>query len=412
MAASAALIASACTSRIYTSGYGDDLYSVHDRSQLMAEELRQREYELAQREARIAAREIAMEDISYDNGSAGYGGGILSDNFADSYERRLRGFNSASNNMPSSYIEAEANGKIRYASAYDPAYYNVIVMGDEVWVEPKYISSMFGYTGASRINVNIGFGSWWGWPYYPSSLYMWNTPYYSWNWRPYGVGYWGGYYDPWYNWRWDNYYYGWGGWGHYPHHNWYSGGGYHSYRPNRFGASHTIYGRPRVSSGGGSGTSYATSVRRSAPASSSVGGTVVGRPGVSNTTGAVRRSGSYGISSGIGSSGISGSVNSSGVVRRGVSTSVSGSTVTRPGSTISNGSAGSGAVRRSATNAGSTSSSSVRSSSSSSSSFSGGSRSSGSSISSGSSRSSGSSGGGFSGGGSSGGGGSTGGGRR
>ena len=100
--------------------------------------------------------------------------------------------------LSSSYSNVITSGKIHYLSAYDPAFYNVMVMGDEVWVEPKYISSMFGDWGSSsRLNVNINLNYGWG-GYYP--------------WR-----YWGSPYDSWYTWGW-NPYWGWDyywGWNHY-----------------------------------------------------------------------------------------------------------------------------------------------------------------------------------------------------
>lgn len=62
-----------------------------------------------------------------------------------------------------------------YATAYDPAFYNIIAMGNTVWAEPKYISSMFGYPYySSYVNFspyyspyrnywNLSLGIGWGW---------------------------------------------------------------------------------------------------------------------------------------------------------------------------------------------------------------------------------------------------------
>ncbi|MFQ7502779.1 MAG: hypothetical protein ACLRMJ_05950 [Alistipes finegoldii] len=42
--------------------------------------------------------------------------------------------------MPSSYYNFRYGSSFTYATAYDPAFYNIIISGDEVWVEPKYIT--------------------------------------------------------------------------------------------------------------------------------------------------------------------------------------------------------------------------------------------------------------------------------
>ena len=44
---------------------------------------------------------------------------------------------------------AEPAPKTVYVSAYEPAYFNVTVIGDQVWVEPKYVSSLYGTWGSS-----------------------------------------------------------------------------------------------------------------------------------------------------------------------------------------------------------------------------------------------------------------------
>ena len=51
--------------------------------------------------------------------------------------------------MPSSYYNFRYGGSFTYATPYDPAFYNIIISGDQVWVEPKYITSMFATWGGS-----------------------------------------------------------------------------------------------------------------------------------------------------------------------------------------------------------------------------------------------------------------------
>lgn len=107
---------------------------------------------------------------------------ILSDSYQESYERRLRGLSDpyyGMNNWSTYYSD-----DYWYAQAYDPAFYNIVVMGGQVWVEPWYISNMFGYPTS---NFYFGFGFTWAlpsWHYY--------------NWYNCGGNYWAYNYHPWY----------------------------------------------------------------------------------------------------------------------------------------------------------------------------------------------------------------------
>ena len=102
--------------------------------------------------------------------------------------------------MPSSYYTYRYTDAYQYASAYDPAFYNIMVSGDQVWVEPKYITSMFGTWGAS---VVVPTYSWYyGWTR-PSYSWWYGYPRYSW----YDWGY-SSIYDPYWGWSWG---FGWGG---------------------------------------------------------------------------------------------------------------------------------------------------------------------------------------------------------
>lgn len=175
-----------CSSAYYASaGYAsDDLYAVHDRAEIsrrkQAEAEAQRaaaEARRAEWEARIAeAKAAAAENSYYEYRSADANPyeSVLADDYESAYARRLRGFESPTYKMPSSYINARYGSAFNYVSAYDPAFYNIVVMGDQVWVEPKYITSMFGswgtviysdpwYYGWNRPwGPSFSFGSW-GW---------------------------------------------------------------------------------------------------------------------------------------------------------------------------------------------------------------------------------------------------------
>ncbi len=118
---------------------------------------------------------------------------ILSDSYQDSYERRLRAMSDPSYGMEN--FVTRYSDDYWYASAYDPAFYNIIVMGNQVWVEPRYISSMFLTPhNHSWLGVNYGFGAGFGWNWsswyndYSFSPYGGFSSWYGYN--PYSYDYW------------------------------------------------------------------------------------------------------------------------------------------------------------------------------------------------------------------------------
>ena len=219
-----------CTSAYYASaGYAsDDLYAVHDKTQIARRKLAEAEAQRAAAEARraeweakIAEAEAAAAENNYYEYQAADANpyqSVLADDYESAYARRLRGFESPNYKMPSSYLDARYSSAFSYASAYDPAFYNIVISGDQVWVEPKYITSMFGSWGT----VIYGDPWYWGWnrPWGPSFSigswgwsFGWNSWYNPW-YGPWGPWY-SSWYDPWYHPGW-----GWGpGWhgGHHYH---------------------------------------------------------------------------------------------------------------------------------------------------------------------------------------------------
>ena len=229
------LVLGGCTSAYYaSSGYaGDDLYATHDktaiaRRQQEAAEARRAEAEArrAEWEARIAEAEAAAAENKYRgtvaaSDSRSYSG-VLADTYESAYARRLYGFESLTYRLPSSYFDFRYGNAFTYVSAYDPAFYNIVISGNQVWVEPKYISSMFGTWGATVLTGGW-YGGWYG---------GWN---YGWAHNPlwWGYGAWG--------WNWGFAWHPWHspvyrpGWGHYAWGPWHGpgGGGYrppHNYR--------------------------------------------------------------------------------------------------------------------------------------------------------------------------------------
>ena len=195
---------SSCATAWQGTTYADDLYSIHNKTAIAERQKAEAELAKAQYEAQQAQYEAAIAQIKAGAAAQGYTvaedsvvngyDAVLADSYESAYARRLYGFSSPTYRMPSSYYTWRYSDAFQYASAYDPAIYNIMVSGDIVWVEPKYITSMFGSWGA----VAVPSYSWyygWGSPYY-----YWNSPYYNWN----------------YNWYWrcNHPYY----WAHHHHH--------------------------------------------------------------------------------------------------------------------------------------------------------------------------------------------------
>lgn len=173
----------------------------------------------------------AMSDTIYVESDST--GNPYQDVLADSYEKAKRnrelGARDPWNNMPTYYSN---NNSFWYASAYDPAFYNVIVMGNTVWAEPKYVSSMFGYPYYSPyVNFGSYYSPWRNWNL--SFNFGWNQSW-AWGYDPFYDPYWGwggGWSYPGYGYP----YYGWG----YPY---YYGGG-HYYSHDRYFPSQGSQGR-------------------------------------------------------------------------------------------------------------------------------------------------------------------------
>lgn len=259
--------ASGCTSSFYAAATasGDDLYATHDRVLIARQEKAEAEAKRAEAEARRAEWEARLAEAraraasgDYDDYDEGNGyRAVLADDYQSAYARRLRGFQSLSYNLPASYYDLYFSPTYSYVSAYDPLNYNIIVMGDEIWVEPKYVTSMFGTWGMPSVSFGLYGGSFrsgwyfgWGWP-----SYWWNDPWYNGGWG------WPGYY-PYWGWGWDPWYphYHPGGW--YPHPDYGSGSNFRPNRGNRFTHSSSPYRSPdgnnnfRGSGISGSGSGY------------------------------------------------------------------------------------------------------------------------------------------------------------
>lgn len=224
---SALVLMSGCSAAYYSSvNAGDGMYGVHDKIAIANQQRERAELQRAEAEARRAEWEAKLAEAQAKAAeeeylsSLGYSD-VVADTYESAYARRLNGFRSPTYRLPSSYYNFRYGGAYNYVTAYDPALYNIMVSGDQVWVEPKYISSMFGTWGAT--NVTFAVGNWYfGWssPYLYNYGAWWGYPHYSWwDWN------WNVCYNPYYNW-WG---YGWGpSWHHHHYHpHWGWGPGYY-----------------------------------------------------------------------------------------------------------------------------------------------------------------------------------------
>ena len=238
------LMSAGCTSAYFSASSGsayDDLYVSHNRTAIAERQKAEAEARRAEAEARRAEAEALQAEyeaqlaqlnvkavksgvapqqetsdgliIITDNNTSNNGyQGFVANSYESAYARRLQGFKSMSYRMPSSYFNLRYSGSYAYATAYDPAIYNIMVSGDQVWVEPRYITSMFGTWGATNATALLyspwyyGWNSWhrydpWYYSWYGYPRYSW----YDWNWNIcYGGGWsvnlwwgWGGHYHPW-----------------------------------------------------------------------------------------------------------------------------------------------------------------------------------------------------------------------
>lgn len=134
---------------------------------------------------------------------------ILSDSYQESYERRLRGFEDPRYGLENWSVYYSDD--YRYAQAYDPSYYRIVVMGSNVWVEPWYIYNSFGWP---RSRFYFGFGLGFGYNYWNSFYNFWDpwyfdinyynpwvvSPYYVASYQLANSAYWIGWYDATYYW--------------------------------------------------------------------------------------------------------------------------------------------------------------------------------------------------------------------
>lgn len=127
---------------------------------------------------------------------------IVVDSYDEAYQKRLEAKQSGTYGITNNYFVLNSSD-YWYASAYlnDP-FYNVIIVGDQVWVEPRWLSTSFGFFPRPYYSY-YGYYGYYGYydPYYYDPFYYsYYRPYYYNYYRPYYYGH------PYYSIN--NYYYG------------------------------------------------------------------------------------------------------------------------------------------------------------------------------------------------------------
>lgn len=215
-----AALATSCSSTLYTSsGYAaDDLYATHDpaavaaRRQAIAEQERaEAEARIAQARARQAEADAYLAELTAARSEQAEQQPAATQQGTGKYARLLSEFDAPQYQAPETYYAMGYNaGAYRYYTAYNPAYWDVQVIGPHsVVIEPRYTFSFWGgwstpsyFYGSSwyyRPALTPGYWRWnWGWDYdyYYGRPYYWNDP---WDW---GYDYW---YGPGYGHRHDYY---------------------------------------------------------------------------------------------------------------------------------------------------------------------------------------------------------------
>ncbi|MDX9696108.1 MAG: hypothetical protein RBT49_09985 [Bacteroidales bacterium] len=124
---------------------------------------------------------------------------IVVDSYDEAYQKRLEAKQSGTYGITNNYFVLNSSD-YWYASAYlnDP-FYNVIIVGDQVWVEPRWLSTSFGFYPRPYYSY-YGYYGYYDPYYYDPFYYSYYRPYYNNYYRPYYYGH------PYYSIN--NYYYG------------------------------------------------------------------------------------------------------------------------------------------------------------------------------------------------------------
>lgn len=118
---------------------------------------------------------------------------VLVDDYQTAYKKRQEAMRSPSYGM-GDYYSVKYSDDYFYASAYDPSFYNIIILGNDVWVEPHYLTSHFGVGWRYNRFYNYPYSSFHNYFGYNSFHPYYGSPFSSYGFGFYNYGYYGGYY--------------------------------------------------------------------------------------------------------------------------------------------------------------------------------------------------------------------------
>ena len=207
-------------------GYVDDLYRGSTRKSRQAEAQAAAEAQKRVRKQQTQQQmpvnwtpaQAASEASSAAVVEPSAGGDELVTSYDEALQRRLDAYKNYKE-MDDSYWQLMESYHKMLEAKYDPELYNVITFGNEMWVEPVYISALFDGSdpaagirskeftapsgGSVNISLNLGPGWWWDDPWDFGWYAPWNYP---WRWGYYGWA--GPYWGPSWRWGW-NWTWGW-----------------------------------------------------------------------------------------------------------------------------------------------------------------------------------------------------------
>ena len=210
LAGAVALIFASCSTSLQQRHVADDLYYTPDKNKNteIAKEFEE-DYSQMTMSQKERMELDTVKDFKKDQSSNPYDE-ILVDDPIEAQNRREKAQTDPRYGFRNNY-RVFFSDDYWLASTYDPMFYNVVVMGDDVWVEPKWMSPSFrygynygNYFGSPYSSWSFGFNNY---PYYNHGYYGYHSPFSPYNYG-YGYGYGYGY----------NYYgygYGYGGYGGY-----------------------------------------------------------------------------------------------------------------------------------------------------------------------------------------------------
>lgn len=220
--------------------------------------------------------------------------------YDEALQRRIVAMRNSNYEQPESYWQLMDQYQAMLEKKYDQNLYNIVLVGDQMWVEPQWLTSLFDGSdpaagvirynkeirenfstsqvivpAESKVTININIDPWdWSGPY-------WNRPYYGWN--DWYSPFWGS------SWYWGSHHHRWG---------WYDpfwGGSYYPYYRPYYRPSNprgTYYGNSYRNNGNRfwAGNSYSSSTRPTnsnrpnyRPNNGSGSGLGGGRPNGNNT---------------------------------------------------------------------------------------------------------------------------------